>query len=86
MVYTGICAYLCKYNGTSTPVMLTHCSLLQDDILTSTLTVKENVYLSASLRLPSEMKQPEKEEKANEVIEELGLSHVANQLVPNLYM
>ena len=62
--------------------MCPNCSLLQDDILTSTLTVKENVYLSASLRLPSEMKQQEKKEKVDEVIEELGLSHVANTLVP----
>ena len=67
---------------TVTPVLCPHCSLLQDDILTSTLTVKENVYLSASLRLPSEMKQQEKKEKVNEIIEDLGLSHVANTLVP----
>ena len=53
----------------------------QDDILTGTLTVKENVYLSASLRLPSEMNRREKKEKVDEVIEDLGLSHVANTLV-----
>ena len=53
----------------------------QDDILTGTLTVKENVCLSASLRLPSEMNRREKKEKVDEVIEDLGLSHVANTLV-----
>ena len=45
------------------------------------MTVRENVYLSASLRLPSEMDCREKEEKVDEIIEELGLSHVANSLV-----
>ena len=45
------------------------------------MTIRENVYLSASLRLPSEMDHREKEEKVDEVIEELGLSHVANSLV-----
>ena len=58
----------------------------QDDILTGTLTVKENVYLSASLRLPSEMDRREKEEKVDEVIEELGLSHVANALVTKCHV
>lgn len=43
--------------------------------------MKENVYLSASLRLPHEMDRQEKEEKVDEVIEELGLSHVTDTLV-----
>ena len=43
--------------------------------------MKENVYLSASLRLPWNMDRQEKEEKVDEVIEELGLSHVANTMV-----
>ena len=55
--------------------------LFQDDILTGTLTVKENVYLSALLRLPPEMDKDEKLEKVDEVIEELGISHVADTLV-----
>ena len=45
------------------------------------MTVRENIYLSAFLRLPSEMDHQEKEEKVDEIIEELGLSHVANSLV-----
>lgn len=49
--------------------------------MTGTLTVKENVYLSASLRLPPEMTKDEKFEKVDEVIEELGISHVADTLV-----
>ncbi|XP_065904844.1 broad substrate specificity ATP-binding cassette transporter ABCG2-like isoform X3 [Dysidea avara] len=55
--------------------------VVQDDILTGTLTVKENVYLSALLRLPPEMDKDEKLEKVDEVIEELGISHVADTLI-----
>ena len=42
--------------------------------------------LSASLRLPPEMDRREREEKVDEVIEELGLSHVANSLVTTKYV
>ena len=67
-------------------LMLANVVYFQDDILTGTLTVKENVRLSASLRLPPEMDRREREEKVDEVIEELGLSHVANSLVTtNMY-
>jgi len=46
--------------------------------------VKENVHLSAALRLPSDMDYRERAEKVDEVIEELGLSHVADTLVWNV--
>ena len=58
------------------------CLTLQDDVLSGTLTIKENVYLSASLRLPGDMNRQEKEEKVDEIIKELDLSHVADTLVP----
>ena len=58
------------------------CLTLQDDVLSGTLTIKENVYLSASLRLPGDMDRQEKEEKVDEIIKELDLSHVADTLVP----
>ena len=38
--------------------------------------------MSASLRLPYEMDHQEKKEKVDEVIKELGLSHVASTMVP----
>jgi len=50
-------------------------------MMTGTLTVKENVFMSALMRLPSDMTKDEKLEKVDEVIEELGISHVANTLV-----
>ena len=55
--------------------------MFQDDVLTGTLTVRENVFLSALLRLPPEMTHAEKLEKVDEVIEELGIYHVADTLV-----
>ena len=62
---------------------LLQCLTLQDDILSGTLTIKENVYLSATLRLPGDMDRQEKEEKVDEIIKELDLSHVADTLVLN---
>ncbi|XP_065904845.1 broad substrate specificity ATP-binding cassette transporter ABCG2-like isoform X4 [Dysidea avara] len=55
--------------------------VVQDDILTGTLTVRENVFLSALLRLPPDMTHDEKLEKVDEVIENLGISHVADTLI-----
>ena len=63
---------------------LLQCLTLQDDVLSGTLTIKENVYLSATLRLPGDMDRQEKEEKVDEIIKELDLSHVADTLVPNI--
>ena len=87
-----VCMYVCVYVCVYMYVFMYVCVYMyvcvfhiignfQDDILTGTLTIRENVHLSASLRLPSEMDRQEKEEKVNEVIKELGLSHVANTLV-----
>ena len=45
------------------------------------LTVRENIYFSASLRLPSSMSSEEKAQKVDKLIEELGLSKVANSKV-----
>ena len=45
------------------------------------LTVRENIYFSASLRLPSSMSREEKTEKVDKLIDELGLSKVANSKV-----
>ena len=82
-VYMCVCACVCACVCVCVCVCACNIHFLycQDDILTGTLTVKENVYLSASLRLPSEMDRREKEEKVDEVIEELGISHVADSLV-----
>ena len=39
-----------------------------------TLTVKENLYFSAALRLPNSMSWKEKKQRVKKVIDELGLN------------
>ena len=46
-----------------------------------TLTVRENLVFSASLRLPSSISDKEKEERVDDVIQELGLQECANSKV-----
>ncbi|KAG1366538.1 ABC transporter G family member 11 [Cocos nucifera] len=45
----------------------------QDDVLMTTLTVREAVYYSAQLQLPDSMSRKEKRERAEETIREMGL-------------
>ncbi|KAI3375501.1 hypothetical protein L3Q82_003831 [Scortum barcoo] len=52
-----------------------------DDVVMGTLTVRENFSFSAALRLPSSVSQEEKEKKVNRLIQELGLSRVADSKV-----
>ena len=53
----------------------------QDDVVTGTLTVRENLHFSAALRLPSNMTYTERKERVNRVIDELGLQNCADQKV-----
>lgn len=53
----------------------------KDDVVMGTLTVRENLQFSAALRLPSTMTNHEKNERVNKVIQELGLSKVADSKV-----
>eukprot|EP00741_Cyanophora_paradoxa_P023432 tig00021582_g22636.t1 len=52
--------------------------VLQDDVLRSTLTVKETLMFAAELRLPEEMGRTAKEKKVMAVIQELGLTKVVD--------
>lgn len=56
-------------------------SRLQDDVVMGTLTVRENLNFSAALRLPGSIPQDEKEQMVDKLIQELGLSRVANSKV-----
>lgn len=56
-------------------------SVLQDDVVMGTLTVRENLNFSAALRLPAAIPQKEKEQKVNKLIQELGLGRVADSRV-----
>ncbi|XP_039996684.1 broad substrate specificity ATP-binding cassette transporter ABCG2-like isoform X2 [Xiphias gladius] len=55
--------------------------VVQDDVVMGTLTVRENFSFSAALRLPSTISQEEKAQKVNTLIQELGLSRVADSRV-----
>ncbi|OVA15689.1 ABC transporter-like [Macleaya cordata] len=50
----------------------------QDDMLMTTLTVKEAVYYSAQLQLPDSMTKAEKKDRAETTIREMGLQEVMN--------
>uniref|UniRef100_A0A8C1ZLS9 ATP-binding cassette, sub-family G (WHITE), member 2a n=1 Tax=Cyprinus carpio TaxID=7962 RepID=A0A8C1ZLS9_CYPCA len=55
--------------------------VVQDDVVMGTLTVRENLRFSAALRLPKSIRQREKDEKVEKLIQELGLSKVADSRV-----
>ncbi|XP_004848110.1 ATP-binding cassette sub-family G member 2 [Heterocephalus glaber] len=70
-------------NGAPPPADFKHKSgyVVQDDVVTITLTVRENLHFSAALRLPATMTNHEKNEQVNKVIEELGLDEEADSKV-----
>ncbi|XP_062871714.1 broad substrate specificity ATP-binding cassette transporter ABCG2 [Trichomycterus rosablanca] len=55
--------------------------VVQDDVVMGTLTVRENLRFSAALRLPMSFSQKEKEQRVQRLIEELGLTKVADSRV-----
>ncbi|XP_073678917.1 broad substrate specificity ATP-binding cassette transporter ABCG2-like [Garra rufa] len=55
--------------------------VVQDDVVMGTLTVRENLRFSAALRLPKTIPQKEKDERVEKLIQELGLSKVADSRV-----
>ncbi|XP_034021031.1 broad substrate specificity ATP-binding cassette transporter ABCG2-like isoform X2 [Thalassophryne amazonica] len=55
--------------------------VVQEDVVMGTLTVRENFRFSAALRLPSSISQKQKEQKVNDLIQELGLNKVADSRV-----
>ncbi|KAI6650416.1 ATP-binding cassette sub-family G member 2-like isoform X3 [Oopsacas minuta] len=57
--------------------------VVQDDCLETTLSVRENIFFSANLRLPFSMSLRVKRERVQDSIDKLGLTNVADQLVGN---
>ncbi|XP_051955907.1 broad substrate specificity ATP-binding cassette transporter ABCG2-like isoform X2 [Xyrauchen texanus] len=55
--------------------------VVQDDVVMGTLTVRENLRFSAALRLPKSISPREQDEKVEKLIQELGLSKVADSRV-----
>ncbi|XP_072050825.1 broad substrate specificity ATP-binding cassette transporter ABCG2-like [Amphiura filiformis] len=52
--------------------------VIQDDVVMATLTVRENLAFSAALRLPRSVTEEEREQRIEDVIQELGLQDCAN--------
>ena len=55
--------------------------VVQDDICSGTLTVRENLSFSAHLRLPKDISVEEKNDRVSHVIAELGLEHCSDTRV-----
>lgn len=60
--------------------------VVQDDVVMGTLSVRENFHFSAALRLPSTIGNKEREERVDNVIQELGLQHCADSKVGNEFI
>ncbi|XP_072050439.1 broad substrate specificity ATP-binding cassette transporter ABCG2-like [Amphiura filiformis] len=52
--------------------------VVQEDVVMTTLTVRENLTFSAALRLPSSVNKKEREQRVQDVIQELGLQDCAD--------
>ena len=57
--------------------------VVQDDIISGTLTVRENLMFSANVRLSGGITDEERRERVSRVIEDLGLESCANTKVGN---
>ncbi|XP_072046272.1 broad substrate specificity ATP-binding cassette transporter ABCG2-like [Amphiura filiformis] len=57
--------------------------VVQNDVVMATLTVRENLAFSAALRLPSSVSKKERQQRVEDVIEELGLEECANTKIGN---
>ncbi|RKP21732.1 hypothetical protein ROZALSC1DRAFT_26874 [Rozella allomycis CSF55] len=55
--------------------------VFQDDLILSTMTVREAVNMSATLRLPDTLSVQEKADRVNEIIQVLGLEKAADTIV-----
>jgi ATP-binding cassette subfamily G (WHITE) protein 2 len=52
--------------------------VVQDDIISGTLTVRENLMFSANVRLPNDISEDERKERVTQVIHDLGLESCAD--------
>ena len=55
--------------------------VMQDDLLNGYLTVEETLMYTAELRLPRSFTDKQRRERVNDVMKDLGLSHVHNVIV-----
>ncbi|XP_041485059.1 broad substrate specificity ATP-binding cassette transporter ABCG2-like isoform X1 [Lytechinus variegatus] len=55
--------------------------VVQDDVVMGTLTIRENLQFSAALRLPKTVGKKERDDRVDDILAELGLSHVGDSKV-----
>jgi len=55
--------------------------VVQDDIISGTLTVRENLMFSANVRLPKDVSDDEREKRVKKIIQDLGLESCADTRV-----
>jgi ABC-type multidrug transport system ATPase subunit len=60
--------------------------VVQDDIISGTLTVRENLMFSANVRLSSNISWNERKERVERVIQELGLLSCADTRIGTLFL
>jgi ATP-binding cassette subfamily G (WHITE) protein 2 len=60
--------------------------VVQDDIISGTLTVRENLMFSANVRLPNDVSDNERRERVTKLIHDLGLESCANTKIGNEFL
>lgn len=55
--------------------------MAQDDLLNPNLTCRETLYYTAALRLPRDFNAAQREERVEEVLREMGLTHCQHVIV-----
>ena len=60
--------------------------VVQEDVCSGTLTVRENLFFSINLRLPNDVSNDEKADRVSQVIAELGLDACADTRVGTEYL
>lgn len=60
--------------------------VVQDDIISGALTVRENIMFSANVRLSSNVSWNERKERVERIIQELGLSLCADTRIGTLFL
>lgn len=75
-----------KYCTTFKQYLTTPSCVFKDDVLMGTLTVRETLYLAAMLRRKQGHTKAETNEKINEILDELGLTKIADNKVCSLML
>ncbi|XP_064611207.1 broad substrate specificity ATP-binding cassette transporter ABCG2-like isoform X2 [Liolophura sinensis] len=60
--------------------------VVQDDVVMGTLSVRENLEFSASLRLSSDVSNKERKQRVDTTLQELGLTHCADTKIGNEFI